>query len=254
METCFGWLRGTTRGFTSSQSNFGAAVPDGRAAARGGLGRGARAAGCRGSPGGPRAWGEERAAGRARGGRKRGPAGRGGQVRAWAGRAGGRVSAGSPGAGRRGGRASGAAREVWEWGHRVPGGRKCAGPRGVGRGSLALLPLAAHRLGGGPRTFLRLAVSPGAVAAGAEGRSRGPWRRREEGCPRRGRGAGRKGGCGRDAGREPLGWVVGDTGGNFGGSREDAGEPGCHGRGTLRSRLVGCYSCVLVTAIWLLLK
>lgn len=254
METCFGWLRGTTRGFTSSQSNFGAAVPDGRAAARGGLGRGARATGCRGPPGGPPSVGRgegggpgaRRAEAGPRGARRAsagvGRAGWGTRVRGFsrrrpAGRAGERSGEGSLGVG-----------------HRVPGGRKCAGPRGVGRGSLALLPLAAHRLGGGPRTFLRLAVSPGAVAAGAEGRSRGPWRRREEGCPRRGSGAGRKGGCGRDAGREPLGWVVGDTGGNFGGSREDAGEPGCHGRGTLRSRLVGCYSCVLVTAIWLLLK
>lgn len=55
-------------------------------------------------------------------------------------------------------------------------------------------------------------------------------------------------------GRKPLAWVVGDTGGNFGGNPEYVGEPGCQGRGTLRSRLVGCYSCVLVTAIWLLLK
>lgn len=180
-------------------------------------------------------------------------------MRAWAGRAQGRGSAGSPGVGRQAGRPAGrasrpgAAGEVWEWERRVPGGRKCAGPRGVGRERLALLPLAVHTPARRrPQNFLRLVVSPEAVATGAEGRSRGPWRRREEGCPRRGRGA--EGGCGRDAGCEPLGWVVGDTGGNFGGSREDAGEPGCHGRGTLRSGLVGCYSCVLVTAIWLLLK
>lgn len=67
METCFGWLRGTTRGFTSSQSNFGAAVQDGRAAARSGLGRGARAAGRRGPARGPPSV-RGRRAGRAAGG------------------------------------------------------------------------------------------------------------------------------------------------------------------------------------------
>lgn len=241
METCFGWLRVTTRGFTSSQSNFGAAVQDRRAAARGGLGHGARAAGCRDPAGGPPSVGRGEGGGP---GARRAEAGPHGARRASAGvgRAGWgtrvrwfsrRRPAGR--AGERGGEGS-----LRVGGAEFPEGESVPARAGSAAGSLALLPLAAHRLGGGPRTFLRLAVSPGAVAAGAEGRSREPWRRREEGCPRRGCVAGRKGGCGRDAGREPLGWVVGDTGGNFGGTREDVGEPGCHGRGTLRSRLVGC--------------
>lgn len=52
----------------------------------------------------------------------------------------------------------------------------------------------------------------------------------------------------------------GDTGVNSGGSPEEACEkrappvPGCHRHGTLRSRAVCCYSYVLVTVIWLLLK
>lgn len=58
--------------------------------------------------------------------------------------------------------------------------------------------------------------------------------------------------------RETLRW--GDTGVNSGGSPEEAGEkralpgPGCCCHGTLRSRVVCCYSYVLVTVIWLLLK
>lgn len=52
----------------------------------------------------------------------------------------------------------------------------------------------------------------------------------------------------------------GDTGVNFGGRPEEAGEerappgPGCRRHGTVRSRAVCCYSYVLVTVLWLLLK
>lgn len=58
--------------------------------------------------------------------------------------------------------------------------------------------------------------------------------------------------------KEALRW--GDTGVNSGGSPEEASEkrappvPGCYRHGTLRGRAVCCYSYVLVTVIWLLLK
>lgn len=68
----FGWLRGTTRGFTSSQSNFVAVVQDCRAAARGGpgVGAGCGVLGSGGTAAGPPERGARRGrrAGRAAGG------------------------------------------------------------------------------------------------------------------------------------------------------------------------------------------
>lgn len=87
----------------------------------------------------------------------------------------------------------------------------------------------------------------GAAAAGAR---RGRWSE--------------KGFAGREAELrwEGVVWsaVWRDTGVNFGGSPEEAGEkrappgPGCHSHRTLQIRALCCYSYILVTVIWLLLK
>lgn len=172
----FGWLRGTTRGFTSSQSNFGAVVQDGRAAARGGPGgRGLR--GGRG-PAGPRRGpaSVERGEDGGPGGRKRGPAGRGGQVRAWAGRAGGRRDAGPrvlpAQAELAGGRVRGGGGSL---GVGAPSSRResvCWPARGRSRelGAPASRRTPARRR---PQNFLRLAVSPGVGGRGRGGQV--PW-------------------------------------------------------------------------------
>lgn len=115
-------------------------------------------------------------------------------------------------------------------GPRLPGRRAGRLPLGGGRGARGLGVVRAAAAG--------LGVGVGGRLSGVR------WEQWSE-----------KGFAGR---RETLRW--GDTGVNSGGSPEEAGEkrappgPGCCCHGTLRSGVVCCYSYVLVTVIWLLLK